>query len=79
VSYLLFLDDMDVFSMISNLRKRSTLTEQNKVMHQKVLDSKAILNRLNKTQYLEHYARSAKYFKQKDEEIFVIIPKDNSN
>jgi cell division protein FtsB len=77
VSYLLFLDDMDVFSMISNLRKRNALTEQNMLMHQKVIESRATLNRLKKTQYLEHYARSTKYFKQKDEEIFVIIPKGN--
>jgi hypothetical protein len=41
------------------------------LMHQKVIESRATLKRLRKTQYLEHYARSTKYFKQKDEEIFV--------
>lgn len=77
LSYLFFLDDMDIFTMVRNLKKRSDLTEQKVEMHQKVIASRATLKRLKKTQYLEHYARSTKYFKQVDEEIFVIIPKGN--
>lgn len=74
---MFFLDDMDIFSMVRNLKKRNELTEQKMVMREKVIVSRATLKRLKKTQYLEHYARSTKYFKQIDEEIFVIIPKGN--
>ena len=74
---MFFLDDMDIFTMVRNLKKRSDLMEQKVVMHQKVIVSRATLKRLKKTQYLEHYARSTKYFKQVDEENFVIIPKGN--
>lgn len=74
---MFFLDDMDIFSMARNLKKRSELMEQKVVMRQKVIVNRATLKRLKKAQYLEHYARSTKYFKQEDEEIFVIIPKGN--
>lgn len=74
---MFFLDDMDIFSMVRNLKKRNELTEQKMVMREKVIVSRATLKRLKKTQYLEHYARSTKYFKQIDEEIFVIIPRGN--
>ncbi|MFM7595580.1 MAG: hypothetical protein ACKO4Y_05315 [Flavobacteriales bacterium] len=77
LSYMFFLDDMDIFSMVRNLKKRNELTEQKMVMREKVIVSRATLKRLKKTQYLEHYARSTKYFKQIDEEIFVIIPRGN--
>jgi cell division protein DivIC len=74
--YLLFLDDTDIFTIVSNLRKQSELTEQNYAMAQNLKESRISLRRLRKIQYLEHYARSKKFFKKKDEEIFVIIPKD---
>jgi len=74
---MLFLDDMDVFTIVSNLRKRSALVEQNIVMSQKVVDNRITLRKLKKTYFLEQYARSQKFFKQEEEEIFVIIPKGN--
>jgi hypothetical protein len=51
LSYLFFLDDMDIFTMVRNLKKRSDLTEQKVEMHQKVIASRATLKRLKKTQY----------------------------
>ena len=75
LSYMFFLDDMDIFSIVGNLRKRANLVEQREIMSQKVAESRNTLKKLRNTQYLEHYARSTKFFKQKDEEIFVIIPK----
>ena len=48
---MFFLDDMDIFTMVRNLKKRSDLIEQKVVMHQKVIVSRATLKRLKKTQY----------------------------
>ena len=75
--YMFFLDDMDAFKIVSNLRKRNALVEQNMIMKQKVVESRSTLRKLRQVQYLEHFARSKKYFKQIDEDIFVIIPKNS--
>jgi len=75
--YILFLDDSDIFTVYRNLRKRSDLIQQNKEIKQQLSESQLALRQLDKLNYLEHYARSKKYFKSLDEDIFVIIPKDS--
>lgn len=70
--YFLFLDDWDIFTLISQKRKLSELTEQNMVMSEQLKETKETLKRLKNPEYLEAYARSEKFFKRDDEEIFVI-------
>ncbi|MEY4659414.1 MAG: hypothetical protein RJB36_1180 [Bacteroidota bacterium] len=73
--YFLFLDDWDIFTLVSQQRKLNALTEQNGEMSKQLNDTKQILRRLNNPDYLEAYARSEKFFKRDDEEIFVITYK----
>jgi hypothetical protein len=75
--YILFLDDTDIFTVYANIKKRSDLIEQNESIKEKLASNRLALKHLNETYYLEHYARSKKFFKAKDEEIFVIIPNDS--
>jgi len=75
--YVLFLDDNDIFTVYSNINKRNSLSAQNKEVKLKLEQNRTALQHLNQTYYLEHYARSKKFFKASDEDIFVIIPKDS--
>ena len=70
--YLLFLDDWNIFTLISQKQKLVQLTEQNMVMSEQLKETKQTLRRLKNPDYLESYARSEKFFKRDDEEIFVI-------
>jgi len=73
--YSLFLDDLDVFTLSHNLNKRFELHEQNIVMNQQLVETKKTLKSLRGMNYLESYARSEKFFKRDNEDIFVIIYK----
>jgi len=70
--YTLFLDDFDVFVIISQKNKLNHLREQRDEMHKQLLVSKDIYKKLYHINYLESYARSNKFFKKDNEEIFVI-------
>ena len=70
--YTLFLDDFDVFVIISQKNKLIHLREQRDEMHNQLIISKDIYKKLNHINYLESYARSKKFFKKDNEEIFVI-------
>lgn len=76
MGYILFLDDMDVFTIISNLKKKKELSAQNDRITDELNKTKATLIRLDSISYFEEYARSKKFYKKDDEDIFVIIPKD---
>ncbi len=70
--YNLFLDDVDIFSIVSQNKKLSTLND-NKVAMQKQLDqTKHTLTQLKFDSELERFAREKKYFKRDDEDVFVI-------
>jgi hypothetical protein len=75
IIYMLFLDDTDVFSLVHNLNKRSELSTQNKVMKKQLSETQRTLRQLHDINYLETYARSKKFFKKENEEIFVITYK----
>ena len=75
--YVLFLDDIDVFSIISQKQKLNKLEIQRDNMKSQLLSTRATLRKLNKINYLESYARSQKFFKKENEEIFVITYKTN--
>jgi|SRR6218665_432147 len=70
--YNLFLDDVDVFTIISQNNKLSKLND-NKIAMQKELDeTKHTLKQLRFDSELERFAREKKYFKRDDEDVFVI-------
>ena len=75
--YVLFLDDLDVFSIISQKQKLNKLEIQRDNMKNQLISTRSTLRKLNKINYLEAYARSEKFFKKENEEIFVITYKTN--
>ena len=77
LTYVLFLDELDIFSIIIQKRKLNQLEIQRDDMKSQLLSTRATLRKLNKINYLESYARSQKFFKKDDEEIFVITYKSN--
>jgi cell division protein DivIC len=75
--YVLFLDDLDIFSIISQKQKLNKLEIQRDEMKNQLTSNRSTLRKLNKINYLEAYARSEKFFKKENEEIFVISYKTN--
>ena len=75
--YVLFLDDLDIFSIISQKQKLNKLEIQRDEMKNQLTSNRSTLRKLNKINYLEAYARSEKFFKKENEEIFVITYKTN--
>jgi len=72
VIYILFLDDMDVFMLLNQKSKLNKLEKHKVEMTIQLEETKDKLKMLRNINTLEAYARSEKFFKQKDEEIFVI-------
>jgi predicted membrane protein len=70
--YFLFLDDWDIFTLVRQKRKLSQIEQQDEQMHRQLRDTKKTLRKLHRLDELEAYARSEKFFKRDDEEIFVI-------
>ena len=77
LTYVLFLDELDIFLIIIQKRKLNQLEIQRDDMKSQLLSTRATLRKLKKINYLESYARSQKFFKKDDEEIFVITYKSN--
>jgi len=75
--YVLFLDDLDIFSIISQKQKLNKLEIQRDDMKNQLTSNRSTLRKLNKINYLEAYARSEKFFKKENEEIFIITYKSN--
>jgi len=75
--YVLFLDDLDIFSIISQKQKLNKIEIQRNEMKNQLISTRSTLRKLNKINYLEAYARSEKFFKKENEEIFVISYKTN--
>jgi cell division protein FtsB len=73
--YFLFLDDWDVFTLARQNKKLEQIQEQDTRMSEQLKQTKNTLYRLHHLNELEAYARSEKFFKRDDEEIFVITKK----
>ena len=74
---MLFLDDLDIFSIISQKQKLNKLEIQRDEMKNQLTSNRSTLRKLNKINYLEAYARSEKFFKKENEEIFIITYKSD--
>lgn len=70
--YFLFLDDWDIFTLVRQKRKLAQIEQQDEQMHNQLKDTKKTLRKLHRLDELESYARSEKFFKRDDEEIFVV-------
>jgi len=70
--YILFLDDVDIFTIINQNRKLSHLEESKIEISEKLHKTKATLKELRYSSNLESYAREEKLFKKDDEDIFII-------
>lgn len=70
--YILFLDDVDIFTIINQNRKLSNLDESKVELSEKLNSTQNILKELKYESALESYAREEKLFKRDDEDIFVI-------
>ena len=76
--FILFLDDLDIFSIISQRRKLNQLEIQRNEMSKQLISTRNIVNKLNNINFLESYARSRKFFKKDNEEIFIVTYEENS-
>ena len=70
--YMLFLDDVDIFTIINQKRKFYRLVEAKAEVSRKLYSVKTQLNQLKYTSELESYARENKLFKKENEEVFII-------
>ena len=70
--YSLFLDDIDIFTIINQKQKLHKLNQTQSELLSKLNDTKTSLSKINNKSDLEHFAREAKLFKKENEEIFVI-------
>jgi hypothetical protein len=63
---------MDIFMLVKQRNKLNKLKAHKIEMSIQLQETKKELKMLNNINSLEAYARSEKFFKQKDEDIFVI-------
>lgn len=72
VTYALFLDDYDIFTLLNQKNRLSVIIEKKETVDQNLLITKETLNDLRSMENVVHYARSVKFFKKDDEDIFII-------
>jgi cell division protein DivIC len=70
--YALFLDDVDIFKLISQNRKLNRIENNQAVMQDKLRKTKNTLKQLNNSHSLERFAREQKFFKKDNEDVFII-------
>lgn len=70
--YILFLDDVDIFTIANQNSKLSKLLVAKEEVSGKLKNIRFTLKKLHYTSELENYARENKLFKKDDEEIFII-------
>lgn len=73
--YNLFLDEVDIFTIINQNKKLSGLRSTQSEMALKLKETKYVLSQIKDLSYLEKLAREEKMFKKDDEDIFVITYK----
>ena len=71
--YTLFLDENDLFTMISNGNKLRQLEAKKIELNAELKDVQSTLDKLTSIHEVERFAREKKYFKKDDEDLFVIF------
>jgi len=72
VLYGLFLDDVDIFTIIRQKSKLSQLEVQNSFVFKQLKETRYTLGQLKFSSEIERYARENKLFKKDNEDVFVI-------
>ena len=70
--YALFLDDMDIFSLIRQTKILNQIEATKEEVEVKLKNTEGSLKDLKTLSGKERYAREHKFFKKDDEDIFVI-------
>lgn len=70
--YNLFLDEVDLFTIINQNKRISQLRSNQSEVTLKLKETKYILSQIKDPAYLEKLAREEKMFKKDNEDIFVI-------
>lgn len=70
--YNLFLDEVDLFTVINQNRRLAELRETEISVAADLKETKHTLKQLRQNYALEKYAREEKLFKKDDEDIFII-------
>jgi cell division protein FtsB len=70
--YNLFLDDVDIFSLLSQNHKLGKLRTDQSEINLKLDETKKTLRELKHGYALEKYAREEKLFKKDDEDVFIV-------
>lgn len=70
--YMLFLDDVDIFSIARYQRKLNQLERQKREVSVQLEQTKETLLELQTLDGKERFAREKKYFKRDNEDVFVI-------
>lgn len=70
--YILFLDDVDIFTIFNQIRKRNKIDIATTEAESKLKATRYTLRKLHYTSELESFAREEKMFKKDNEDIFVI-------
>lgn len=73
--YNLFLDEVDIFTIINQNKKLSELHSAQSEMNLKLKETKYTLSQIKDLSYLEKLAREDKLFKKDNEDVFVITYK----
>lgn len=74
----MFLDEVDIFAIISQNAKLSKLHETQAKLNAELNETKTVLKELRYASELERFAREKKYFKKDNEDVFVItVEKEN--
>lgn len=77
--YVLFLDNVDIFSIARQQSRLRKIRKDEKAMTIKYEQTKKILGQLDNEKALAKYARENKLFKKDNEDLFVIVHKDKIN
>lgn len=70
--YILFLDDIDIFTIVNQNRKLERLEETKMEVSKKLEITRSTLKKLRYISELESYAREEKLFKKDNEDIFIL-------
>jgi len=71
--YTLFLDENDIFTIISQKNKLKELDEKKAEYSQMLSETTETLEKLKYRSEVERFAREKKFFKKDDEDVFVIF------
>ena len=71
--YSLFLDENDLFTIVSEKQRLNKLEQMKAETEEKLHTTNLTLKRLKHLSEVERYAREKKFFKKDDEDVFVIF------